>query len=892
MNKNHVSRISRIRYSLHMKTRRSFFPLIFGSLICLFAAFTVRAATPLPNTAIAGNYFFNVTSNFNSTIWIAPPTWKVSRDTIAPSATNRIIDLSAARNEYEPVQIVTRTSIGGTRSLNLGASWSGPSGNVITATLHDVAYGVGVCAVGEPDNLNPANFGAGISVCAGNNQVFWLTVYVPTNAAPGIYSNTLTCFLSGFTTTIPIRVRVFNFTLPAQVSFSSLVNWSFSGTSNDAFVVKKWFADHRLTPTPVTWPSAMQHTITWDSGANPLPCGGFYDENNVSPQFSIRWLADQYIAGNGFNNGVGFPNFIAEQFNSSVQPRPSTFCGQSITGDPRGADYGTTNYNNAWKNFLAALQKYCDPTVATNSGGNPFGRDYLSKAIYYVMNEPQTAADYNLAAWLATLSRQAAPKLRLMISEEAKPEIYDNPLYPGQGYDIWLARLENYAVAMGNSLLRRRDHGEQTWWYSLSQDDQNFLNPNLTSHPAIDTRILAWLAWNQRVEGWASSSSELPLMTFVNSNSLISTIRAELLRESFEDYEYFKLANGGRKPEPFQPNAVDNTVSLIANSLTGFDRDPTKLHWLRDQLGRQISGETNVPPLLSLPSPRPYDSYYLNFGPGTSQITVGGHTWLPVNWATFSDAAPYYGWYFSDGVQLTADVSATYPSANKLQATYLYDDYGRQNTFVFSITNGVYDIEVGLGRPAGTSQGLVTINGVDIFGNRPANVPDIVSSNATKTKRIAVASGRLVMEVGQPVNGDYNFLDYMVITEVSPWSPDGLDDLWQVQNFGTATNALAAPTADPDGDGANNWAEFHFGTNPNSNASRPLITASLPTPGTVQLQWSSATNHVFRVDQSTNLINWTIALDQKLATNFTTTAILTRATNAPRGFYRITPITP
>jgi hypothetical protein len=177
-------------------------------------------------------------------------------------------------------------------------------------------------------------------------------------------------------------------------------------------------------------------------------------------------------------------------------------------------------------------------------------------------------------------------------------------------------------------------------------------------------------------------------------------------------------------------------------------------------------------------------------------------------------------------------------------------------------------------------------------GPQGANAVQLLTNNVTKTKRVAVVNNWFVMDVGQSFGGDDNFIDYLGITAVSPSLPDGLDDWWQTLNCGSATNNLAAPGADPDGDRASNWTEYHFGTNPNSSASRPLITASLPTPSTVRLQWSSATDHVFRIDQSTNPIAWSVALDQVAATNATTTATVTRVLTAPQGFYRIIPIAP
>ena len=888
-----------------MRTPQFHAAALYGCCFLLggLAAHEARSAAPLPTSPVASNYFLTIHSNATASVWLAPPTWRVMRDTAQPAATGPAIDLEAARNEYEPVQIVTRSTAPGSRSLSIGATWTGPSGDVITSALHNVAYGGSACANGTPDRLDPIAFGSAQTVCPTSNQVFWLTIFVPTNAAAGIYSNTLTCTLPTVTTNFPIRVRVFNFTLPAGTAFGSLVDWTFSGTPAPDLEMKRWFHQHRLTPRPVAYPSSMQPSITWDTFSNPERCSAFYDEGDQPAAYSIRWLAHQFIAGVGFNDGTGFPNFITHQFVSNLQPRPSNFCSQSIVGDPRGQHYGTAAYNAAWGSYLTALQNYGDPAVASNNGGNPFGHDYLSKAIYFVMNEPQDTNDYNLAAWLAQLSRQYAPRLRLMISEEAKPEIYSNPLYPGQGYDIWLAHLPTYSSAMGNALVRKRDHGEQTWWYSLPNDPAHFINPNQTNYflspiqatdrPAMDTRMLTWLAWHHRVEGWATSGLDAPMMTVSNGTIFVPTIRSELIREAMEDYEYFKLASGGRKAAPFQPNPADRFVSLIASSLTGFDRDPSKLHWLRHQLGRQISGEGASLPLLPLSAARPFGSYNVDFGAGSGTFAFNGRVWIRMGWQLYQ-AVTNTGWYVADTTDTSPLLTAT-TAGDTVQRTSIYDDYNRPVTFIFGLGNGVYDVEVAMGwlgvnRP---DQSLVTVNGIDFFGNRLANAPQPVPNLTSVTNRITVVNESLVVEAGRHVlGGSYDLLNYLTITAVSPASADGLDDAWQTLHFGSATNVVAGPSQDPDADGASNWREFHSGTNPNLAASCPQIAATLPAADQIQLQWSSASNHVFRIEHSSDLSAWNAVSDQVLATSSTSTMTLPKPVNSPQGFYRILPIAP
>ena len=56
------------------------------------------------------------------------------------------------------------------------------------------------------------------------------------------------------------------------------------------------------------------------------------------------------------------------------------------------------------------------------------------------------------------------------------------------------------------------------------------------------------------------------------------------------------------------------------------------------------------------------------------------------------------------------------------------------------------------------------------------------------------------------------------------YANDGIDDKWQVDYFGLPPNPLAAPAADPDGDGQTNAFEFTAGVIPNDPASRFTLT--------------------------------------------------------------------
>ena len=88
---------------------------------------------------------------------------------------------------------------------------------------------------------------------------------------------------------------------------------------------------------------------------------------------------------------------------------------------------------------------------------------------------------------------------------------------------------------------------------------------------------------------------------------------------------------------------------------------------------------------------------------------------------------------------------------------------------------------------------------------------------------------------------------------------DGLPDGWQVEHFGSVSNATAAWGADSDRDGFANWQEYLFGTNPGLSNESPRIWTDSP-PGAaegIRLQWLGAALQPYRVQFTTNLADST-----------------------------------
>ena len=431
---------------------------------------------------------FRLPSPPGATLWTTTTMDKVLREAAPPTQTGDAISISAARNELEPFQVVVRADAAGQATLAM-TPFTGP-GSLDRIELRRVGYvtisepsdGSSILSGQMPDPLEPSAFGASEAVPAGQNQPFWITVHVPTDAKAGDYTSTLTVTAGGASQAIPVKLHVFDFALPKEIGFDGNWNSSFEalGGSESLEAVQKlkdFFFEHRLVPSGVAWPAGLNFNggIEYDCAS-----GTFKQEDNA---YDFSQLGPKYIDGTGWN-GTGFPSFEIMQFVNNSTPRPQNFCGVD-----RGPDhFGTAEYNAAWSKLLAAIDAYL------------VARGWEDKGYYYVQNEPQDQADYDVAAFLANLSKAAAPHLRIAVSEEPKPEIAEHPSANGHSYDLWWADLSEFDPVYA---AQRQAAGDTVWWYFLYGDLPPHFNPITIDHPGLESRIAFWAAWKFRVRGFA-----------------------------------------------------------------------------------------------------------------------------------------------------------------------------------------------------------------------------------------------------------------------------------------------------------------------------------------------------------------------------------------------------
>ncbi len=797
--------------------------LLLSLLILLPLSYRPGQAAPADDQEV---YTYKLTQSTAAyQVWTTPPSERVFKDSAAPTATGSEVKVYAARNEFEPFQVVVKPASSGNLTVSIDAFGSG-----ITVQLYQVKY-VNITTPSDslgrtgpyPDPLWPLENGATVSLTAGENTAFWFSLSVPQGAAAGDY--TAQVHLGGLS--IPVRLHVFNFAIPDALHVASQMNFSYQtilshysvpGTGNEYWsyveAIKQYFIDHRLTPSSILWPGGVTGGGTFANPFISYDCG----THTLSDPYGI-WgfedLAERYIGGSGllggqfaapFNGGTGFSAFMAAGFannDPSIDQRPATFCGQARSAND-WLQNPTSAYNQAWFAYITALQNYLS------------SQGYLDEAYHYIANEPQDQADYNAVAWYSRYSHAAAPNLKLMVSEEPKPEIYNQT---GAHIDIWLPVLQNYDPTVSND--RALNHSEDTWIYFLHSTRPPYFNPITLDHPGIEAKFTGWFAWKYRLRGiayyslnnWSKnpwtdpltdghngdlfmlyppSLNNTPIAYGSNGHRLVPSIRFEMLRDGLEDYEYLYLLAGGQ-PQVGQANAADTQADKIIAGLASYTRNSEFLYNLRRLIGLKNGGEISTIPDIQPPPAHPRaqgapGNYYINFQdpsgePSANPLVVNGKTYLKLSGSDYSQTDGY-GWYSPpDAHWMTAWLSS---GPNVLQRSILYSDWGRPSVFEFDLPNGEYIVTVSVGWQGRTySHQKVEIEGVS-FVNDEATTP--TAPYLVRTKTLYVNDNKLTLAMG--IFDEYTMLNYLEVEAANP-PARGLRLSDASLNAGTLTASLS-----------------------------------------------------------------------------------------------------
>jgi hypothetical protein len=559
------------------------------------------------------------------TVWWCDATHKIPRSRRPPNARGLAARLQAARNDREAVQIVVRPQQpleGLTASVT---PLSGPDGAVIAARqvrilrvyYHFVDHPTDATGLRDdwPDALPP--LAGPIDVPAGQNQPLWVLVHVPKDARAGDYAGSVHLNASEWSAEIPVRLHVWDFTLPDQnhletgFGLSSGMVFRYHQLKTEADKRRVWemylrsFAEHRISPYD---PAPLDPIrVKFFPGADP-------------PRAELDFTTfDREMAR--VIETYHFTNFrlpLEAMGSGTYESRQA----------PRIGKYGdaTPQYQVAFASYVKQLQEHLRR------------KGWLRMAYVYWFDEPQPR-DYEFVRNGMMRLKRAAPELQRMLTERPGAATLNGAV------DIWCPITPNYDHTKAQ---RRRAEGERFWWYVCCGPKAPFCTLFI-DHPATDLRIWLWQTWQRGIVGnlvwesnyWTSSNAypdrpQNPYadpMGYVSSESLprgtrqywgngdgrfvypplsaavpgasgtgpvieppVSSIRWEMLREGIEDYEYLyllreRLAARRGMLSPQRAGQLESLLEVpvaITSSMTTSTTDPAPIYERRAAVARAI----------------------------------------------------------------------------------------------------------------------------------------------------------------------------------------------------------------------------------------------------------------------------------------------------------------
>jgi hypothetical protein len=616
----------------------------------LFQA-AVRVKVSLLNDASFG---WRLPAPTNCPVWWCEGTFKVGRQRPLPATFSSAVELAAARNEYEPFQLVLRPAVA-LRNLRVSVSpFSGPGGAGIAASNVELAQVEYVpvteptdssCVPGDyPDPLVPLL--GPFNAAAGTNHPLWITVRVPEDVPAGVYEAALTVGADGLAPfAVPVRLRVFDFTLSdvthTETAYGVSLDNRWHNLTNEAQRVAVWdlymqnCRRHRISP----YSPHARAPIQWS-----LQGGQFSHDFTAFNAAMTRYLDE----------------FKFNAFNLDIVP-------SSLGGYARFTPEYRALYSQLMGPILAHLRE----------------KGWLARAYCYWFDEP-TAGDYPFVAEGMSTLLQGAPGLRRQLTEQPEPPLYG-------AVDLWAPVFDNWSARCQE----RQALGEQVWWYVCTGPKAPYPN-NFIDHPAIAHRLRTWMAEKLGVTGelywsathysgrnyelrnpWQDAMSIAPEgVPWGNGDGLLlypptrtppaapvlqgplNSLRWELLREALEDAEYFwllnrALAEAESRPGPLSPAALEGRAArdaalALVTSQVEFETDPQRLYAARRRLAEAIEALDDGAPFL-VEEPR---SQVVSQG-GAARFSVEALGWPP----------PLVQWRFQ-GADLPGATNATLVLSN------------------------------------------------------------------------------------------------------------------------------------------------------------------------------------------------------------------------------------
>lgn len=404
-----------------------------------------------------------------------------------------------------------------------------------------------------PDPLIPITGPFTVDKSVGNQPV-WIDCYIPSWTPPGVYSgNVIVTAQGGLMESIPIKLKVLDLTIGDEFQLKTsfglnreVIN-SYHGypegyNSTEVDALRTAYAEVLLDRGISFW------GFDWFKPAFRVN----YDDT-VNVDFAlVENRIDDYLGGNYHMTTFQFPLRTWDLLEGPLVYK--TYPGSPI-----------------WRKRVQSYIQECSNYLEA--------RGVLEKSFLFVIDEPNSAVDYNNIRYIGTMLQELYPRPKFLVTEQAYSSNY--PDWGSiLGYVDIFCPLISFIEPNGNvhpdDPYAHLTDDYETWIYTNTNVDPY---PGYAiDHPSLEPRLMAWLCYQHGITGilywsanywkitnpWedpytlgdtmygAGNGSMLYPGMFINEHTgqadqeaPISSIRLEQIREGLEDYEYLMEIGGG-----------------------------------------------------------------------------------------------------------------------------------------------------------------------------------------------------------------------------------------------------------------------------------------------------------------------------------------------------------
>lgn len=501
-------------------------------------------------------------------LWSEGPLRKVYPDDAPPKQKGQQLQMSAAGDEYDTLQLCLRAD---KELKNVSVSFSDLQGpgklpaSVLRANL------VGLIAVQKPTSghaltgptPDPLLPDKSFTIPGGQTRSIWITLHVPRNTAAGDYKGQIVLQAAeGLRAVIPLSVHVYGFNLPERPTLRTIARiWAKHEGYESLFL--KNLQDHRC------------------SGTSYL--GGIKTERRN---------------GNIIVDVSGLPEALEQRL------RPYGFTVFNVPNIFLGDWSGLYNKEGKWMGlpvftaeFDEAFRSYCRQVGAAlrQEGVLPY-------ALWQVWDEPHDEWIAK-AAHLARLVKEAVPDAQVYMTAGVCPELIEL-------VDIWCLPWPNEYNAWAE---QARARGATLWayensLYSLDVADSSLLMRSyLWRLKRYDIKGVEWWAVSQwRSDPWTEPNQYAPqngggfflYPTPDRTGAPIDSLRWEMYREGVEDYDILTLLAesqdkalqqlGVREERLLGARQAQELAARVAHSEAKVTRDPLATEQARKEACQRL----------------------------------------------------------------------------------------------------------------------------------------------------------------------------------------------------------------------------------------------------------------------------------------------------------------